>query len=101
MNRWTGIYFTERRMYLYYRLVKTGTPLQEIAQLMGHGSTDTALLYTATGLTWRPGLRNWRGGKRSCKVLEIQNDPERSSTVIRKQEILKTRKKCAKMDIVA
>ena len=37
-------------MYLYYRLVKTGTPLQEIAQLMGHGSTDTALLYTrATG----------------------------------------------------
>lgn len=33
-----------------YRLAKTGTPLQEIAQLMGHDSTDTTLLYTkATG----------------------------------------------------
>ena len=33
-----------------YRLAKSGTPLQEIAQLMGHDSTDTTLLYTkATG----------------------------------------------------
>lgn len=29
-----------------YRLAKSGTPLQEIAQLMGHDSTDTTLLYT-------------------------------------------------------
>ena len=52
-----------------------------------------------------PGHRDWPGGpdwetgvgvSDLVRSYEIQNDPERSSTVIRKQEILKTRKKCAK-----